>query len=58
MMNVSKNLAQQGLKHVWDSKPVNTCYMLDHQGKEVPITTTMVRSACYQLLQRCRTIKK
>ena len=57
MMNVSKKLVSHGFKHVLDSKPVNTCYMVDHQGKEVQITTTMIRAACHQLLQRCRTIK-
>jgi len=31
---------------------------LNDQGKEVPITTAMIRSVCHQLLNQCRTIKK
>ncbi len=58
MMNVSERLVNHGFKHVLDSNPVNTCYMVDSQGKEVQITTAMIRTACHQLLQRCRTIKK
>ena len=57
-MNVSERLVNHGFKHVLDSYPVNTCYMVDSQGKEVQITTAMIRSACHQLLQRCRAIKK
>ena len=57
-MNVSERLVNQGFKHVLDSNPVNTCYMVDSQGKEIQITTAMIRLACHQLLQRCRTIKK
>ncbi|ESK55180.1 MULTISPECIES: PA1571 family protein [Acinetobacter] len=57
-MHVSERLVNHGLKHVLDSNPVNTCYMVDSQGKEVQITTAMIRLACHQLLQRCRTIKK
>lgn len=56
-MSVRDKIIQQGLKHVLDSKALNTCYMLDEQGKEVPITTSMVRSVCYQLLKQCRSIK-
>ena len=58
-MNVSERLLGQGLKHVMDSSNVgNTCYMVDDQGKEVQITTAMIRSVCHQLLKQCRTIKK
>ena len=57
-MHVSERLVNHGLKRVLDSNPVNTCYMVDSQGKEVQITTAMIRLACHQLLQRCRTIKK
>ncbi|MFO1411068.1 MAG: hypothetical protein U1F13_01110 [Acinetobacter parvus] len=57
-MNVSERLVNQGFKHMLDSNPVNTCYMVDSQGKEVQITTAMIRSTCHQLLQRCRAIKK
>ena len=56
-MSVRDKIIQQGLKHVLDSKALNTCYMLDEQGKEVPMTTSMVRSVCYQLLKQCRSIK-
>lgn len=56
-MNVSENLISNGLKHVLESTPVNSCYMLNDQGKEVPITTAMIRSVCHQLLNQCRTIK-
>ena len=48
-MNVSERLLGQGLKHVMDSSNVvNTCYMVDDQGKEVQITTAMIRSVCHQ----------
>ena len=57
-MNVRERLVNHGFKHVLDSNPVTTCYMVDSQGKEVQITTAMIRSACHQLLQRCRAIKK
>lgn len=57
-MNVSERLVNHGFKHMLDSNPVNTCYMVDSQGKEIQITTAMIRLACHQLLQRCRTIKK
>lgn len=56
-MNVSENLISNGLKHVLESTPVNSCYMLNDQGKEVPITTAMIRSVCHQLLNQCRAIK-
>ena len=36
---------------------VNTCYMLDDDGREIQITTAMIRSVCHQLLKQCRTIK-
>ena len=57
-MNVKKILVGQGLQRVFVNSPVSSCYMLDRQGKEVQITTAMIRSACHQLLQRCRAIKK
>ena len=57
-MNVSERLVNHGFKHVLDSNPVNTCYMVDSQGKEIQITTAMIRLACHQLLQGCRTSKK
>ena len=57
-MNVNERVVDHGLKHVLNNQPVNTCYLLDQQGREVPVTTAMIRSTCYQLLQRCRTPKK
>lgn len=56
-MNVRDKIIQQSLKQVIESKATNTCYMLDEKGKEVPITTAMVRTVCHQLLKQCRTIK-
>ncbi|WP_407410437.1 PA1571 family protein [Acinetobacter sp.] len=38
-------------------KTTHHAYMVDEQGKEVQITTAMVRSVCHQLLQQCRMIK-
>ena len=58
MMNVNERVVGHGLKQVLSNQPVNTCYLLDLEGKEVPVTTAMIRSTCYQLLQRCRTPKK
>ena len=58
MMNVNERVVDHGLKHVVNNQPVNTCYLLDLKGKEVAVTTSMVRSTCYQLLQRCRAPKK
>ena len=57
-MNVNERVVGHGLKQVLSNQPVNTCYLLDQQGREVPVTTAMIRSTCYQLLQRCRTRKK
>ena len=56
-MNVRDKIIQQSLKQLIESKAANTCYMLDEKGKEVPITTAMVRTVCHQLLKQCRTIK-
>ncbi|MBF7693591.1 hypothetical protein I2F29_09295 [Acinetobacter sp. FNA3] len=35
----------------------NDCYMVDDQGKEIQITTTMVQDMCIELLKQCRTVK-
>lgn len=35
----------------------NHCYMVDDQGKEIPITTTMVQDLCIDLLKKCRTVQ-
>jgi hypothetical protein len=58
MMNVNERVVGHGLKQVLSNQPVNTCYLLDLEGKKVAVTTAMIRSTCYQLLQRCRTPKK
>ncbi|MEB3753887.1 PA1571 family protein [Acinetobacter sp. MD2(2019)] len=34
----------------------NDCYMVDEQGKEVPITSSMVQDVCIELLKLCRTV--
>lgn len=57
-MNVSERIIHKGFQHILDSKKVNTCYMLDDDGREIQITTAMIRSVCHQLLKQCRTIKK
>ncbi|WP_269914201.1 PA1571 family protein [Acinetobacter sp. HY1485] len=36
----------------------NHCYMVDENGKEIPITTTMVQEMCIELLNQCRTVQK
>lgn len=35
----------------------NDCYMLDDQGREVQVTTSMVQDICIELLKQCRTVK-
>ncbi|GAB3040882.1 hypothetical protein GCM10027155_01020 [Acinetobacter apis] len=35
----------------------NDCYMLDEQGREVQVTTSMVQDICIELLKQCRTVK-
>ena len=57
-MNVSERIIHKHLPPMLGSKTVNTCYMLDEEGREIQITTAMVRSVCHQLLKQCRTIKK
>ena len=57
-MGVREAIIQPGLKHLLDTKVTHNAYIVDDQGKEVQITTAMIRSACHQLLQRCRAIKK
>jgi hypothetical protein len=32
-------------------------YIVDDEGKEVRITSKMVKMACHQLLKQCRSIK-
>ncbi|WP_086181773.1 PA1571 family protein [Acinetobacter sp. ANC 4558] len=42
---------------VLESQNTHRGYMLDAEGKEVQITTAMVRTVCQQLLKQCRNIK-
>ncbi|MBD8009943.1 MULTISPECIES: PA1571 family protein [Acinetobacter] len=56
-MNMSKAVINKGLKHVLEPKTVHAGYIVDERGNEVQITASMIRSACHQLLQQCRTIK-
>ena len=56
-MSISQVIIKQSSK-VLDHKPAtNSGHIVDEQGKEVQITTAMVRSVCHQLLNRCRAIK-
>ncbi|MFC6051608.1 PA1571 family protein [Acinetobacter portensis] len=55
-MSMSKAIVKQGLK-VLDSTTKNHSYLVDAEGKEVQITSTMVRNVCHQLLNQCRKIK-
>ena len=57
-MGVREAIIQPSLKHLLDTKVTHNAYILDEQGKEVQITTAMIRSVCHQLLKQCRTIKK
>ncbi|QQT56766.1 PA1571 family protein [Acinetobacter johnsonii] len=56
-MGVREAIIQPGLKHLLDTKVTHNAYILDDQGKEVQITTAMIRTACHQLLKQCRSIK-
>jgi hypothetical protein len=57
-MGLSKVVMQTSVQHHPSQQQVtNQAYMLDEQGKEVQITTAMIRSVCHQLLQQCRVIK-
>lgn len=55
-MSMSKVIVKQSLK-VLDATAKNHSYLLDAEGKEVQITSAMVRSVCHQLLKQCRNIK-
>lgn len=57
-MQIDENNMQNNSNHVVEQQPVkNDCFMLDEQGHEVPITTTMVQDICIELLKQCRTVK-
>lgn len=53
MTNAVVNSQTNHLEH----KTVHTGYIVDEQGREVQITTNMIRSVCHDLLKQCRTIK-
>jgi hypothetical protein len=56
-MNIGNTTVKENTK-VLDSKNTHhRGYMLDAEGKEVQITTAMVRTVCTQLLKQCRNIK-
>ncbi|MBF7688658.1 PA1571 family protein [Acinetobacter rathckeae] len=49
---------QNNTHHVAEQQAVkNHCFMLDEEGREVPITTSMVQDICIELLKQCRTVK-
>lgn len=57
-MGMKKMMTAATIQHQpSQQKTTHQAYMLDEQGKEVMITTAMVRSVCHQLLQQCRMIK-
>ena len=57
-MGMSKVMMPASVQHhPSQQKTAQHAYMLDDQGKEVQITTAMIRSVCHQLLQQCRMIK-
>ncbi|WP_366806832.1 PA1571 family protein [uncultured Acinetobacter sp.] len=57
-MGVTKIMMSASVQHQPSAqKTTHHAYMVDEQGKEVQITTAMVRSVCHQLLQQCRMIK-
>ncbi|ENW89232.1 PA1571 family protein [Acinetobacter indicus] len=56
-MGMSEVVINKSLK-VLEPKTVHSAaYIVDEQGKEVQITTAMIRTVCQQLLKQCRTIK-
>ena len=56
-MGMSEVVINKSLK-VLEPKTVHcAAYIVDEQGKEVQITTAMIRTVCQQLLKQCRTIK-
>jgi hypothetical protein len=57
-MGMSKVIMQASVQHhPSQHKNAHHAYMVDEQGKEVQITSAMVRSVCHQLLKQCRMIK-
>lgn len=56
-MSMSKAIVKKSLK-VLDSTKKDHSYLVDSDGKEVQITSTMVVNVCHQLLNQCRKINK
>lgn len=58
MQIYDENNMQNNTHHVAEQQAVkNHCFMLDEEGREVPITTSMVQDICIELLKQCRTVK-
>ena len=55
-MNMSNAAAKPDVKVLKNQKE-HRGFMLDAEGKEVQITTDMVRNVCTELLKQCRNIK-
>ena len=56
-MGVREAIIQPSLKHLLDAKVTHNAYIVDDQGKEVQITTAMIRTACHQLLNNVVALK-
>ncbi|MBF7691158.1 MULTISPECIES: PA1571 family protein [Acinetobacter] len=57
-MQLEENYMQTNTQNLNETQTVkNDCYMVDDQGKEIQITTTMVQDMCIELLKQCRTVK-
>lgn len=57
-MQLEENYMQTNTQNLNETQSVkNDCYMVDDQGKEIQITTTMVQDMCIELLKQCRTVK-
>lgn len=55
-MCMTNSMIKQQTQHA-AYKNVHHAYIVNEQGQEVQITTTMIRSACHDLLKQCRTVK-
>lgn len=56
-MGISKAVMKSSLKTVVEAKAIHSGYIVDERGNEVQITSSMIRTACHQLLKQCRAIK-
>lgn len=56
MQNTAEHKVENTYKsHAAQQQTVqNHCYLIDEQGKEVHITTSMVQDMCIELLKQCR----